>query len=183
MMMRLDLVMAAGGAKPARSDACEAAIDAFAERVGRDLVIPPDEVAARLSACPPADAVAAEKVLAAREDRMLWMQPTHDDFERVRSTVESCPECMGDVEIACRRATYPDVLARWEWQFVVDDTSAAWLHAERCCAVLVPRHTAAIVVEQARRWVAAGKHERIAACLERCALAPATRAELERLRR
>lgn len=180
-MFRLDLLDATHGATPARSEACWRAIDAVGERVGRDTVLAPDELTAQLAACPPADVAAAEAIFAEREDALVRGPTTHDELEWVQSTIASCPECGGDVVIACQRRLRPRVLARWEWQFVLDDTSGPWLHAQRCCAVLVPRRTAALVLEQARKWAAAGKRERIADCLEHCALAPATRTELERL--
>lgn len=182
-MFRFDLLEPPDYAMPARSEACWRAIDAVGERVGRVLVLPPEEVSARLAPCPRADVAAVEALFAKREDRLVGGLNVIEDVKRLMSLFQDCTDCGRDEVVACELHQQPELLARWEWHHVADDESSSWLDAERCCAALVPRLTAAMVLEHARKWVAAGKAERVADCLERCTLAPATRAELERLRR
>jgi hypothetical protein len=180
--IRFEMLEASRGAATVRSDTCEHAIDALGERLGGDEAAAPDELSGVRAACLPPDAVAAEAVLDAREERLVRTPASHDDFEDVRSAIASCPDCGGDFERACRRHEHILVFARAAWQLLADDASAMWIAAQRCASDLMPRHTAALTLEHARSWAAAGEVERVAACLGGCTLEAGTRAELERLK-
>jgi hypothetical protein len=182
--IRFELLEASHGGAMVRSEACEHAIDALGERLESDgPPAAPDELIAVRAACPPPDAAAAEAVLDAHEERMVRMPASHDDLEDVLGLTASCPDCEGSFELACRRHVHATAFARFAWRLLADDGSGLWLAAQRCASDLVPHHTAALTLEHARTWAAAGAAERLADCLDGCALEAGTRAELERLER
>jgi hypothetical protein len=182
LVVRIEMLEADPGAPPDRSAACDRAIDAFGDRLGRDGVSAPDELRGVEAACPERDARAAAAALDAREGRLYRGAATPDDFEDVRLAWQRCPDC-ADFEAVCRRRDHERAFARVAVARLADAEMSLWLDAQRCAAILIPRRAAALTLERARAWAAAGAADDLAACLDRCTLAAPTRAELEALER
>src|SRR5688572_29189547 len=85
--LSLELAEARKAPAPARPEACERALDALAERLGRGHAAPDEEVRAVGAVCPPADADAIGAVLDARERRFLGAEESPDDLENVRQAM------------------------------------------------------------------------------------------------
>ncbi len=126
-------------------------------------------------------AACAEAVLDTREGRLVALPASADDIETVRPATASCSDCESDWVRACRRHEHVPAFARFAMLYLGDDGSQVWTTAQRCASELVPRRAAAFTLAHARAWAAAGAVDRLADCLDGCALADATRAELERM--
>ena len=86
-VFRIELAASGGAPSSSRSAACQRALDALGERLGRHGRSAPDELAAVQRACPPADGAAAEELLDGREGSFLGGPAGLDDDERVRQAI------------------------------------------------------------------------------------------------